>query len=227
MCAVVEMHGVTKIYRSGSRHRTVEVEALRGVDLLINEGEYLAIMGPSGSGKSTLMHIVGLLDTMTQGSYTLGGIEVAGMNQKALARIRNQKIGFIFQAFFLLPRLTALDNVALPFVYRGLSLGERMRRAKSALDAVGLSDRMDHYPSELSGGQKQRVAIARALAQEPELLLADEPTGNLDSHATAEVLDLFEQLHAAGKTIIIVTHETDVGARAQRIVRVLDGRIEQ
>ena len=226
MADVVAMRNVTKVYHSGSKHRSVVVQALCGVDLDIREGEYLAIMGPSGSGKSTLMHIIGLLDTLTEGTYSLGGTEVAGMGEEELARVRNRRIGFIFQAFFLLPRLTALHNVALPLIYRGLPLNERLERASEALTSVGLDDRMDHLPNELSGGQKQRVAIARALVQEPDILLADEPTGNLDSNATREILDLFDEVHRAGKTIIVVTHEADVGARAQRIVRVLDGRID-
>jgi len=222
---VVEMRGVTKIYHSGSRQRTVDVQALRGIDLDIREGEFVAIMGPSGSGKSTLMHIIGLLDTPTDGRYTLGNVPVAGMREDELARLRNRKIGFVFQAFFLLPRLIAQRNVELPLVYRGLPFSERQRRAHAALQAVGLEDRLYHYPNELSGGQKQRVAIARALVQEPDILLADEPTGNLDSQASLEVLDLFDDLHRQGKTIIMVTHEPDVGARAKRIVRMHDGRI--
>ncbi|AWR86091.1 ABC transporter ATP-binding protein [Meiothermus taiwanensis] len=222
---VVEMRGVTKVYRSGSSTRTVEVRALSGVDLTIYPGEYVALMGPSGSGKSTLMHIIGLLDTPTEGEYRLGGEPVRGLSEAQLARIRNQRVGFVFQAFFLLPRLTALHNVALPLVYRGLPLAERLKRAKAALEAVGLGDRLDHLPSELSGGQKQRVAIARALVQEPDLLLADEPTGNLDSRSSDEILGLFDALHRQGKTIVMVTHEPDVGARAQRIVRLRDGRV--
>ena len=223
---VVEMRGITKIYRSGSQVRLVEVQALREVDLVIGDGEFVAVMGPSGSGKSTLMHIIGLLDTPNEGAYRLGNVEVAGMDEIERANLRNRKIGFIFQAFFLLPRLTALENVELPLIYRGMPTGERRRRALAALEAVGLSDRGSHFPNELSGGQKQRAAIARALVQEPDLLLADEPTGNLDSHATADVLDLFATLHHAGKTIIVVTHEPDVGARAQRIIHMRDGRIE-
>jgi putative ABC transport system ATP-binding protein len=222
---VVEMRGVSKVYRSGSRARTVEVHALVGVDLTIYPGEYVALMGPSGSGKSTLMHIIGLLDTPTEGEYRLGGEPVRGLSEAQLARIRNQRVGFVFQAFFLLPRLTALNNVALPLVYRGLSSAERLKRAKEALESVGLGDRLDHLPSELSGGQKQRVAIARALVQEPDLLLADEPTGNLDSRSSHEIMELFEALHRQGKTIVMVTHEPDVGARAQRIVRLRDGRV--
>lgn len=203
------------------------MEALRGVNLDINQGEYLAIMGPSGSGKSTLMHIIGLLDTLTAGSYSLSGVQVSGMKEEELASIRNRKIGFIFQAFFLLPRLTALHNVALPLIYRGMPIKQRLSKAHEALISVGLDDRTDHYPNELSGGQKQRVAIARALVQHPELLLADEPTVNLDSHSTTEILDLFDDLHKDGKTIITVTHESEVGARAERIIRVMDGRIEE
>lgn len=224
---VVEMRGVTKVYRSGSSTRTVEVRALSGVDLTIYPGEYVALMGPSGSGKSTLMHIIGLLDTPTEGEYRLGGEPVRGLSEAQLARIRNQRVGFVFQAFFLLPRLTALHNVALPLVYRGLPLAERLKRARAALEAVGLGDRLDHLPSELSGGQKQRVAIARALVQEPDLLLADEPTGNLDSRSSDEILGLFDALHRQGKTIVMVTHELDVGARAQRIVRLRDGRVAE
>jgi|UniRef100_A0A7C3HQV8 putative ABC transport system ATP-binding protein len=222
---VVEMRGVTKVYCSGSSTRTVEVRALSGVDLTIYPGEYVALMGPSGSGKSTLMHIIGLLDTPTEGEYRLGGEPVRGLSEAQLARIRNQRVGFVFQAFFLLPRLTALHNVALPLVYRGLPVAERLKRAREALEAVGLGDRLDHLPSELSGGQKQRVAIARALVQEPDLLLADEPTGNLDSRSSDEILALFDMLHRQGKTIVVVTHEPDVGARAQRIVRLRDGRV--
>lgn len=225
MSTVVSMRQITKVYHSGSKQRIVEVHALCGLDLDINQGEYLAIMGPSGSGKSTLMHIIGLLDSLTEGSYSLSGVEVSAMSEEELAQVRNRRIGFIFQAFFLLPRLTALHNVALPLIYRGLPNAERLQRAREALVSVGLEDRMQHYPNELSGGQKQRVAIARALVQEPDLLLADEPTGNLDSSATREILDLFDVLHNEGKTIIVVTHEADVGARADRIVRVLDGRV--
>ncbi|WP_337867642.1 ABC transporter ATP-binding protein [Meiothermus sp.] len=225
MSPVVQMHGVTKVYRSGSSARTVEVRALAGVDLTIYPGEYVALMGPSGSGKSTLMHIIGLLDSPTEGEYSLGGEPVRGLSEAQLARIRNQRVGFVFQAFFLLPRLTALHNVALPLVYRGVSVAERLKQAKRALEAVGLGDRLDHLPSELSGGQKQRVAIARALVQEPDLLLADEPTGNLDSKSSDEILALFDDLHRQGKTIVVVTHEPDVGARAQRIVRLRDGKV--
>ncbi|MCS7067064.1 MAG: ABC transporter ATP-binding protein [Meiothermus sp.] len=227
MTPVVQMEGVTKVYRSGSGSRTVEVHALRGIDLSIEAGEYVALMGPSGSGKSTLMHIIGLLDSPTEGQYRLGGEPVRGLSEAALARIRNRRVGFVFQAFFLLPRLTALHNVALPLVYRGVPPAERLRRAKAALEAVGLGDRLDHLPSELSGGQKQRVAIARALVQEPDLLLADEPTGNLDSKSAEEILELFDVLHRQGKTLVVVTHEPEVGERAQRIVRLRDGRLAE
>jgi putative ABC transport system ATP-binding protein len=222
---VVEMHEIHKTYHSGSGTRTVEVHALRGVSLEIAAGDYVAIMGPSGSGKSTLMHVIGMLDSPTQGTYQLSGDQVSGLSEAELARVRNNRIGFVFQAFFLLPRLTALMNVALPLVYRGVGPGERNKRAKDALESVGLGDRMTHYPAELSGGQKQRVAIARALVQEPDILLADEPTGALDSQSTEDILELFSSLHRSGKTIIVVTHEADVGARARRTIRLRDGLI--
>jgi putative ABC transport system ATP-binding protein len=222
---VVEMHEIHKTYHSGSGTRTVEVHALRGVSLEIAAGDYVAIMGPSGSGKSTLMHVIGMLDSPTQGTYQLSGDQVSGLSEAELARVRNNRIGFVFQAFFLLPRLTALMNVALPLVYRGVGPGERIKRAKAALESVGLGDRMTHYPAELSGGQKQRVAIARALVQEPDILLADEPTGALDSQSTEDILELFSSLHRSGKTIIVVTHEADVGARARRTIRLRDGVI--
>jgi putative ABC transport system ATP-binding protein len=222
---VVEMHEIHKTYHSGSGTRTVEVHALRGVSLEIVAGDYVAIMGPSGSGKSTLMHVIGMLDSPTQGTYQLSGDQVSGLSEAELARVRNNRIGFVFQAFFLLPRLTALMNVALPLVYRGVGASERIKRAKAALESVGLGDRMTHYPAELSGGQKQRVAIARALVQEPDILLADEPTGALDSQSTEDILELFSTLHRSGKTIIVVTHEADVGARARRTIRLRDGVI--
>jgi putative ABC transport system ATP-binding protein len=222
---VVEMHEIHKTYHSGSGTRTVEVHALRGVSLEIASGDYVAIMGPSGSGKSTLMHVIGMLDSPTQGTYQLSGDQVSGLSEAELARVRNNRIGFVFQAFFLLPRLTALMNVALPLVYRGVGAAERLKRARVALESVGLGDRMTHYPAELSGGQKQRVAIARALVQEPDILLADEPTGALDSQSTEDILELFSSLHRSGKTIIVVTHEADVGARARRTIRLRDGVI--
>ena len=222
---VVRMRDIRKTYHSGSKARIVEVHALRGVSLDIESGEYVAIMGPSGSGKSTLMHVIGMLDSPSEGSYLLSGEEVSRLDESQLARVRNRRIGFVFQAFFLLPRLTALHNVALPLVYRGVNPAERTRRAVAALESVGLGDRMDHYPAELSGGQKQRVAIARALVQEPDILLADEPTGALDSKSTEDILDLFGNLNRQGKTIIVVTHEADVGARAGRTIRLRDGLI--
>ena len=222
---VVRMRDIQKTYHSGSKARVVEVHALRGVSLEIASGEYVAIMGPSGSGKSTLMHVIGMLDSPSAGSYLLSGEEVSTLQESELARVRNNRIGFVFQAFFLLPRLTALHNVALPLVYRGVGPAQRIKRAKQALESVNLGDRMDHYPAELSGGQKQRVAIARALVQEPDILLADEPTGALDSQSTEDILDLFGHLNRDGKTIIVVTHEADVGARAERIIRLRDGLI--
>jgi len=223
---VVTMRDVTKIYVSGDTERAVSVEALAGVDLDVFEGEYVAIMGPSGSGKSTLMHIIGLLDSPTAGSYKLSDVEVSGLTEIELAKTRNQRIGFVFQAFFLLPRLTALRNVELPLIYRGMSAAERMERSLAAMKMVDLADRMDHLPNELSGGQKQRVAVARALVQEPDILLADEPTGNLDTKSSMELMDVFDVLSHQGKTIIMVTHEADIGARAKRIIHVRDGRIE-
>lgn len=226
MTPVVELKEVRKVYRSGTRSQPISVEALKGVGLVIEPGEYVAIMGPSGSGKSTLLQILGLLDTPTSGSYKLSGLEVAGISEIERAKVRNRKIGFVFQAFFLLPHMSLLENVALPLVYRGIGLAERNRRARDALARVGLGDRIDHLPSEISGGQKQRAAIARALVQEPDVLLADEPTGNLDSVATDEILAILDSLHSEGKTLVVVTHENEVGARAERIIRVRDGRIE-
>ncbi len=223
---VVQMNNISKVYRSGTKARVVEVHALRQATVSIGRGEYVAIMGPSGSGKSTLMNLIGLLDSPSSGSYSLSGLEVSSLSEPEQAQVRNEKIGFVFQAFFLMAKLRALENVALPLVYRGIERLERLRRAKIALEQVGLADRLDHYPAELSGGQKQRVAIARALVQEPDLLLADEPTGALDSHSTTEILELFASLHRQGKTVIVITHETEVGARAERIIRVRDGSIE-
>jgi putative ABC transport system ATP-binding protein len=219
---LIELVEVRKDYRLGA----AVVPALRGVTLRIDRNEYVAIMGPSGSGKSTLMNILGCLDTPSSGRYRLNGQDVAGLDDAALARIRNREIGFVFQSFHLLPRATARENVELPLVYAGVPRAERRRRAEEALAAVDLADRLHHRPNELSGGQRQRVAIARALVTRPSLLLADEPTGNLDSHTSAEILALFDRLHADGQTVILVTHEPDVAAHAHRILTLRDGRIE-
>jgi putative ABC transport system ATP-binding protein len=218
---VIDLMEVTKTYSTGS----VEVTAVRGITLRIEEGEYVAIMGPSGSGKSTLMHIIGCLDVLTTGSYRLTGADVAAMDQIELAEIRNGRIGFVFQQFNLLPSLPAWRNVELPLIYAGVRRDQRKKRALAALDRVGLADRVHHRPGELSGGQQQRVAVARALVTDPALILADEPTGNLDSTATADVLALLDELHEQGRTIVLITHEQEVADRARRIVRVRDGRL--
>jgi putative ABC transport system ATP-binding protein len=218
---LINMHELTRVYQLGPQ----EIYALRGIDLIINPGEYVAIMGPSGSGKSTLMNIIGCLDTPTSGRYLLDGVPVESMNDDELAAIRNKKIGFVFQTFNLLARTTALQNVELPLIYAKIPRGQRRTLAEEALAAVGLQDRMHHQPNELSGGQRQRVAIARALVNKPSLLLADEPTGNLDSQTGREILDLFRDLHERGNSIIMVTHEDDVAREAKRVIHIRDGRI--
>ena len=219
--AVIELVDVAKTYRSGS----LEVEALRGINLRIEQGEFVAIVGPSGSGKSTLMHIIGCLDVPTAGQLVLAGEDVADFDEDRLADVRNRYIGFVFQQFNLLPYMTALRNVEWPLVYSGIDVGERRELAMQALDLVGLGDRAAHRPGELSGGQQQRVAIARALVTEPMLLLADEPTGNLDSSSTGDILELLSELHSAGRTIVLITHEHDIASRAGRIVEILDGQL--
>ncbi|NMH24877.1 ABC transporter ATP-binding protein [Flavobacterium solisilvae] len=202
------------------------INVLKGIDLQINKGEYVALMGPSGSGKSTLMNLLGCLDTPTSGTYILNGKDVSQMHDDDLAEIRNKEIGFVFQTFNLLPRTTALDNVALPMIYAGYSKTDRNTRASEVLTQVGLADRMDHQPNQLSGGQRQRVAVARALVNKPSIILADEPTGNLDSKTSVEIMKLFGDIHAAGNTVILVTHEEDIAEYAHRIIRLRDGLIE-
>lgn len=222
MQPVIELWELRKNYYLGK----VVIEVLKGISLSIATNEFVALMGPSGSGKSTLMNIIGCLDTPTSGEYRLAGQPVSRMNEDSLADVRNKEIGFVFQQFNLLPRLTALENVALPLVYAGVSKKERTERAKDVLDKVALADRSHHKPAELSGGQNQRVAIARALVNNPSLILADEPTGNLDSKTSAEIMAIFSQIHTAGNTIVLVTHEEDIAAHAKRIVRLKDGIIE-
>lgn len=220
---IIEIKGITRDFPLGNEI----VNVLKGIDLTINKGEYVALMGPSGSGKSTLMNILGCLDTPTSGSYMLNGKLVSDMEDDELAEIRNKEIGFVFQTFNLMPRTTALDNVALPMIYAGKSKDERNTRATEVLTQVGLSDRMDHKPNQLSGGQRQRVAVARALVNHPSIILADEPTGNLDSKTSIEIMKLFGEIHAKGNTVILVTHEEDIAAHAHRVIRLLDGVIEK
>lgn len=222
MSQVIHIDKIAKRYQVG----TVTVKALRSVSLQIGHNEYVAIMGPSGSGKSTLMNILGCLDTPTNGTYILNGTDVSQMVDNQLAEIRNQEIGFVFQTFNLLPRYTALENVMLPLVYAGISKEDRLDRAKIALDKVGLSDRMTHRPNELSGGQRQRVAVARALVNNPSIILADEPTGNLDSKTSEDIMGLFHRIHQQGNTVILVTHEEEIARHAHRIIRLRDGMIE-
>ncbi|TDA68890.1 MAG: ABC transporter ATP-binding protein [Clostridia bacterium] len=220
---MIRVENLVKVYSTGA----IRVEALRRLNLEVGRGEFVAIMGPSGSGKSTLMHILGCLDTPTSGRYFLDGEDVSQMEGNDLAAIRNRKIGFIFQSFNLLPRLTAVDNVELPLLYRGLPARERRRRAEALLEKLGLGDRLHHRPAELSGGQQQRVAIARALAGDPPLILADEPTGNLDSHSGLEVMQTLLEVHASGHTVVLITHDASVAAQAERIVRLRDGLAEE
>jgi putative ABC transport system ATP-binding protein len=220
---IIELSNIAKSYKIG----TEEIHALRSVSLDISKNEYVALMGPSGSGKSTLMNILGCLDSPSKGEYILNGIPVAKMLDNALAEVRNKEIGFVFQSFNLLPRSTALDNVMLPLIYSGYNKTDRLKRAKEVLEQVGLGDRMMHKPNELSGGQRQRVAIARALVNNPAIILADEPTGNLDSKTSVEIMGLFEEIHKNGNTIILVTHEEDIAQYAHRIVRLKDGIVER
>lgn len=219
---IIDIKGITRDFPLGSE----VVKVLKGIDLKINKGEYVALMGPSGSGKSTLMNLLGCLDTPTSGSYILNGKDASQMSDDELAEIRNKEIGFVFQTFNLLPRTTALDNVALPMVYAGYNKSERSERATEVLTQVGLADRMDHKPNQLSGGQRQRVAVARALVNHPSIILADEPTGNLDSKTSVEIMNLFDEIHANGNTVILVTHEEDIAEHAHRIIRLRDGIIE-
>jgi putative ABC transport system ATP-binding protein len=216
---------ITKITRDFVLGNEI-VNVLKGIDLEINKGEYVALMGPSGSGKSTLMNLLGCLDTPTSGTYILNGKDVSEMHDDDLAEIRNKEIGFVFQTFNLLPRTTALDNVALPMIYAGFSKSERKTRAEEVLQQVGLADRMDHQPNQLSGGQRQRVAVARALVNKPSIILADEPTGNLDSKTSEEIMKLFGDIHKAGNTVILVTHEEEIASYAHRVIRLRDGLIE-
>lgn len=222
MSLVIKIRNITRDFPLGSE----TVKVLKGIDLDIERGEYVALMGPSGSGKSTLMNLLGCLDTPTSGSYELNGKDVSSMSDDELAEIRNKEIGFVFQTFNLLPRTTALENVALPMIYAGASKAARTERAKEVLSNVGLADRMDHKPNQLSGGQRQRVAVGRALVNRPSIILADEPTGNLDSKTSVEIMNLFNEIHKAGNTVILVTHEEDIADNAHRIIRLRDGKVE-
>ncbi len=222
MGLVIKIRNITRDFPLGNE----VVKVLKGIDLDIERGEYVALMGPSGSGKSTLMNLLGCLDTPTSGTYELNGRDVSNMTDDELAEIRNKEIGFVFQTFNLLPRTTALENVALPMVYAGASKSERTERAKQVLTDVGLADRMDHKPNQLSGGQRQRVAVGRALVNKPSIILADEPTGNLDSKTSLEIMNLFNEIHKAGNTVILVTHEEDIAENAHRIIRLRDGMVE-
>jgi len=216
---MLQMKNLSKVYRT----EVVETHALRGMDLEVKEGEFVAVTGPSGSGKTTFLNIAGLLEELTGGTYTLDGVDVKGLDDKARSKLRNEKIGFVFQSFNLIPDLDLFDNVDVPLRYRGISRSERKRRIESALERVGLASRLRHYPAELSGGQQQRVAIARAIAGDPKLLLADEPTGNLDSQMAREVMQLLEDLNAQGTVVVIVTHDPEIAARAQRNIHIVDG----
>lgn len=220
--SLIRVRDLAKIYQIG----TQEVHALRSIDLDIMKNEFVALMGPSGSGKSTLMNIIGCLDTPSRGSYHLNGQDVSNMEDDELAEVRNREIGFVFQTFNLLPRYSALENVALPLIYKGVSKSERQERAKEVLNHVGLGDRIDHKPNELSGGQRQRVAVARALVNKPAIILADEPTGNLDTKTSYEIMALLDEIHTQGNTIILVTHEEDIAEHAKRVVRLRDGLVE-
>lgn len=219
---VIEIRNIVRNFKLGQE----EIKVLKGIDLDIKRGDYIAFMGPSGSGKSTLMNLLGCLDTATSGTYRLNGTDVSSLSDDQLAEIRNKEIGFVFQTFNLLPRTTALDNVALPMIYAGISKKDRTARAKDVLTSVGLSDRMDHQPSQLSGGQRQRVAVGRALVNNPSIILADEPTGNLDSKTGTEIMALFDQIHSDGNTVILVTHEEEIAKHAHRVIRLRDGVVE-
>lgn len=220
--AILQLRGITRDFKMGAQI----VHVLKGIDLDIFKNQYVALMGPSGSGKSTLMNLLGCLDTPTEGSYVLNGSDVSALDDNALAEIRNNEIGFVFQTFNLLPRSTALENVALPLVYAGWGKEARLTRAMEVLEQVGLGDRMDHKPNQLSGGQRQRVAVARALVNKPALILADEPTGNLDSKTSVEIMKLFDDIQAAGNTVVLVTHEEDIAQHAKRVIRLVDGNID-